>query len=489
MSPATTRAQQSIQAEDVSATTNTMANASADEDTSSVSSQGYITTPTSFNPLADVPASHYPKIKAHRSSDLKFNSEKLNSDNYAAWERQMTATLRGLTWLPFITSPQYQSFELLQSIDPALTLIATQCTLFIQTTVSNILLPHVDVAAHPFVVWSTLKSQFSDPGQLPIVSAYGELAALKFRSGADLNIFLNEFAVIRNKLINVGFPPATDEYFMAVSLANAVQGSVSESAFTNQVNTHDVRKFTFTRVFSILQAIARSRRASQQTTQALLTTTKTTKTDSTNNRSQLICTCCKKTGHTETRCFFKHPELRPPWFKNPEIAANTDPDTNNNTKPSKIQGNSAQLVSTPTPADTSWTYAFAANTYGKFLPFSSWLLDSGCTQHMTSDRNVFTTYDSASTVVSFPNSTTITAIGIGTIRLLFNSNTAVEIPGVLHVPDLAANLLSANQLSTLGFHITLGSDTLVLTKDNITIHGRAQDGIYLLTPSSKVSQI
>src|SRR5947207_1699053 len=78
-----------------------------------------------------------------------------------------------------------------------------------------------------------------------------------------------------------------------------------------------------------------------------------------------------------------------------------------------------------------------------------WCLDSGCTRHMAADRSLFIDYHKFSGYVRVANDAVIKVVGTGSVII----NTVVDekvlkttLEGVLHVPDLAANLLSQDQL-------------------------------------------
>jgi len=74
-----------------------------------------------------------------------------------------------------------------------------------------------------------------------------------------------------------------------------------------------------------------------------------------------------------------------------------------------------------------------------------WILDSGATDHMSYDSNVFTTYKPLEIPkqIVIANGTSIPIKGQG--HVTFNPNLFVKI--VLHVPNLSTNLISVHQLT------------------------------------------
>ena len=78
-----------------------------------------------------------------------------------------------------------------------------------------------------------------------------------------------------------------------------------------------------------------------------------------------------------------------------------------------------------------------------------WCLDSGCTRHMAADRSLFHDYHKSTGYVRVANNAGIKIVGAGNViinTVVDGKITKTTLEGVLHVPDLAANLLSEDQL-------------------------------------------
>ncbi|XP_019257892.1 PREDICTED: uncharacterized protein LOC109236130 [Nicotiana attenuata] len=83
-----------------------------------------------------------------------------------------------------------------------------------------------------------------------------------------------------------------------------------------------------------------------------------------------------------------------------------------------------------------------------------WLIDSGCTNHITYDRNLFNDFTSiGNKKVRIGNGDYILAKGKGTVAIPTNSGTK-KISNVLYVPDIDQNLLSVGQLMEKGFKVS-----------------------------------
>ncbi|RVW46097.1 Retrovirus-related Pol polyprotein from transposon RE1 [Vitis vinifera] len=96
---------------------------------------------------------------------------------------------------------------------------------------------------------------------------------------------------------------------------------------------------------------------------------------------------------------------------------------------------------------------FSATCFTNGSTSESWLVDSGCTNHMTYDQNLFREIDrTAISKVGIGNGEYIPVKGKGTVAI--ESLTGLKlISDVLFVPDIDQNLLSVGQLVEKGFKV------------------------------------
>jgi len=97
----------------------------------------------------------------------------------------------------------------------------------------------------------------------------------------------------------------------------------------------------------------------------------------------------------------------------------------------------------------------------------SWLIDSGCTNHMTNNQDLFKELDRMTiSKVKIGNGDYIDIKGKGIVVL--NSLSGLKyILDVLYVPDIDQNLLSVGQLMEKGFKLRF-EDQWCLIKDNLS---------------------
>jgi len=98
-------------------------------------------------------------------------------------------------------------------------------------------------------------------------------------------------------------------------------------------------------------------------------------------------------------------------------------------------------------------HIFAATCFSMASNFECWLIDSGCTNHMTYDKSTFKDLKPIDVLkIKIGNGDYIQAKGKGTISISTSSG-AKLISDVLYVPEIDQNLLSVGQLLEKGFKL------------------------------------
>lgn len=113
-------------------------------------------------------------------------------------------------------------------------------------------------------------------------------------------------------------------------------------------------------------------------------------------------------------------------------------------------------------------FAFSAMTAGGERS-STWLLDSGASSHMTTDRNDFSEYRPLTEPIEImvANGQRVAAIGMGTVRVNFTGGVRVKLTDVLHVQKLDRKLLSVPALMSKNLAVQFDK-----TGASISLNGR-----------------
>ncbi|CAI7901301.1 unnamed protein product [Closterium sp. NIES-54] len=112
------------------------------------------------------------------------------------------------------------------------------------------------------------------------------------------------------------------------------------------------------------------------------------------------------------------------------------------------------------------------------------ILESGATCGMVPRRNLFATYHSLppnSRNVIVGSGDTLQAIGMGTIIVKGKEGEVLNVKGVLHVPRLAANLLSCSQLARQEYICTFTMGGCTVCKGGVVVmETKLEKGLYLV---------
>ncbi|KAG8485684.1 hypothetical protein CXB51_019017 [Gossypium anomalum] len=94
-----------------------------------------------------------------------------------------------------------------------------------------------------------------------------------------------------------------------------------------------------------------------------------------------------------------------------------------------------------------------------------WILDLGCTFHMSPNRDWFTTYEIVSKgVVLIGNNASCKIAGVGTIKVKIFDGVVRTLSDVRHVPELKRNLILLSTLNSKGYRYTAESGVLKISK-------------------------
>ena len=126
--------------------------------------------------------------------------------------------------------------------------------------------------------------------------------------------------------------------------------------------------------------------------------------------------------------------------------------------------NEAQVVNQEEEKEEEDEQLFVASCYANINQSETWLVDSGCTNHMTNNVELFRELDQKSrSKVRVGNGQYISVKGKGSIAIETLSGTKI-INDVMYVPDIDQNLLSVGQLLEKGFKVHF-EDKMCVIKD------------------------
>lgn len=109
-----------------------------------------------------------------------------------------------------------------------------------------------------------------------------------------------------------------------------------------------------------------------------------------------------------------------------------------------------------------------------------WVIDSGASIHMTSNRNFFNNLEKSSGKVFIADGRSLDAIGIGN-GFINGKYNKIHLRNVLYVPDLNGSLLSVKEIVKKGLLIEFKeSKCFILNKNKVVAEGILKENLYIL---------
>lgn len=169
------------------------------------------------------------------------------------------------------------------------------------------------------------------------------------------------------------------------------------------------------------------------------------------SRSKVTCWYCKKEGHLKKDCYARKKRMESE--DDGEAAIMVD----------KLQEIDALAISDQSSSD-------------------KWVIDSGCSYHMTSRRDWFSDFkEITGGQVLLADDRAVAVQGVGTIRIDTQGGTVSRLANVRYVPNLKRNLISVSSLDVQGFRQQGGEGKTRFFRNNkLALQGTLCGSLYFL---------
>ena len=307
--------------------------------------------------------------------------------------------------------------------------------------------------------WDNLERRFEEKSLTRKIEYRRKLYAVKFSDGMSMIEHVNELKTIAERLESLGDPVSEKDLVMILisSLSDAYNNLITSLESVKE----EELSWEYVRDRAISEYERRKHADKDNHTDDALYVGRGDKTfnqgrgrDQINvhhyqNKDEIECYYCKKPGHYKSDC----PKLE-----------------------KKNAANFVKQIDDLSIAEKEESYItpeFALHVVDNGRNESSWIVDSGCSKHMSNVVSDFVEYKKFCSPldVLLADKSVSKAVGIGSVKVLIRNardeDVCVEFRNVLYVPLLTKRLVSISQMTQKGAEITFKKDSCELYFHNM----------------------
>ena len=387
--------------------------------------------------------------------------EKLNENNYHVWMFKIKMLLVDRDLWDIVSGVEFRPMDSVSGSDfggiawdkRERKAMATICL-----NVSDLQLPHVRKCSHAKEAWDKLALIHQGRGLANVLFLRRRFFSVSMSEGQNMQQHINDVMTMVEKLEAVGASVTEKDIIMTLLC------SLPDSYASLIISLESLDDSKLTQEYVVGRLLQEELRRSQGADQNqvggdaafyaksgmknLAKPASLKRFLPRRSRENDVCRRCQKKGHWERDCRVKLP--------------NDD------------QGKSVedQHVDSANVADED-DNAFVAANIARVSNSEVWLIDSGASQHLCSNKSWFTELKSIpARDIFLGDDRAIQAFGIGSVAsqvLTGNSPVMKQLNNVLYVPKLASNLLSVRQLTNEGFSLEFDADGCTVRDESAQI--------------------
>ena len=380
--------------------------------------------------------------------------EKLTSDNYYAWKQRILHVLALKDLEDFVDPPDYNT-----ETDAAWKKKDRKAQALIGISLSDQILESTREVNSCHEMWKIIQDIFERHTLLNKLSARRKFYTASKEDNESVLDFSNRIRHLASTLKSMSVEIGESE--IAMALLNGLPDEYSPLICALDALGSEESQLDFEFVKG--RVMQEEQRINMRNLEALKKTGANSLVAN-EHRTRPKCDFCGKLGHRESRCWKKFPEKNP-HKKKPVLVASV--------------------------AEDDAVVCLMARYKSQGIPANSqdWYIDSGCSNHMTFNKSLFSSYiPGSASKVDFGNLNTPKIAGIGDILIKAKQNNRIvnfSIKNVLHVPDLGYQLLSVQTWDLTGYTTIFENNSCVVKyKKHVLATGTLINGLYRLNLDS-----
>ncbi|KAG7543596.1 Zinc finger CCHC-type [Arabidopsis thaliana x Arabidopsis arenosa] len=337
----------------------------------------------------------------------------------------------------------------------------------IQHTVADVVFDKILSATSAHQAWKLLEHSYQGNEKVKTVrlqSLRREFENLKMKEGENVKAYSDRIQAVANQMRALG-EGKSDFDLVVKMLASMPKSYASLSSLMEE--TKDLKTVTYAELIGSLEAHEKKFFPDEEedVEGAFHARFKNLSTDDNGKTSsgqssykrRRWCGHCKMDNHNEDMCFQKHKRLRtcfvcgkPGHFSRECNARKTEQAQVNQEHDEEVEEEGEYHMFTARQADQE---SFEEN---------NWLIDSGCTNHMTPNDNLFIKINKNIKVpIRIGNGAVLMSKGKGDVEVMTKKGRKV-IRNVFLVPEITKNLLSVSQMIKNGYEVVFKQSSCII---------------------------
>jgi len=406
--------------------------------------------------------------------------ELLNNDNWMPWKRRMMAVLRDLDLDKYIEGDEEvpkpkdegQPTEVEKKELKEWNRGDAKARTRIELAIGDAQMIHISGATTAKEMWNQLRKVKESKGKLGILATRRQLYRMTAEEGFDMLEHLTRLRKLQDELHMMNNKISDEDFTMIVLTSLPESWDLYTSAYFGQSNT--LPSTTSHELISILLEEERRRKGRSGTNDiAMYFKGKGGGPPRKKDGEGKECFNCHKKGHLKRDCWAKGGgcEGKGPRGRGKTNHANQTRDTINDNLP-----------------DVSYMAQKLPTAFSEY----DWILDSGATSHICTQKDAFTDYMPLENAnVHGIGSQPVVALGKGTVTLVFTVNGQKikhQLQDVLHLPGASNCLLAISRFDSRGGKVEFnGSHCTLKDSQGKTVGtGKQVNRLYLLSARAEL---
>ena len=345
----------------------------------------------------------------------------------------------------------------------------------IGASISASIMVYIEGMRDPAEMWQTLEEKYNPRTQTTLFQTIRQFMNVKMGEGDNMEKHLQTVQSLKRKYEGQGeaisdnvyvailLNSVSEEYKIAVTILES-QEQLTPASIINRL-MEEYRKNSSGSGGSLSKMVMAMLTKQSGKKQSKSKSGPKGKSSSEDMSSPEQCDHCQRQGHNESKCWVKHPELRP-------------------TKSSGGKGSKKAPIT---------MMAVSKNPSTK-TPVTHWYLDSGSSDHFSPYEELFDDLEPLDDPIAIDTAEG-TAYGIAKGRIQLTVKAGDEdldiiLNNVLYAPNMQSNLLSTNVLYDLGYEISMkpGVGTRILRNGEVLAETVRQGKLFRLAIPASVSK-